>query len=388
LNIDVLEQDSMKYQQLKLKLLKNSAIVGLIATVVVSIVKGTEDAAIYLAGVAASMLYLLFLSLKTDTIATGSTDGGTRQRLGSPFANLRFFMPVLLLVGVALYNKSLGDQNPLGDSDGMFDTVTKEQFAVAVLGFLTYRVPLFVGQIQDAFAEFENDEKGAVLPGSAGVALQALKQQQNNADPTMGLASTDDLVTVLLVSGPQGTGRSELVEQLLQQNDDRLVAPKWLLRRDDGASFERLERRNEFLATDETSSSGLTKNSVFEAAAVSLGDDENTDKGSSKKVVVVDASVDLAKKLQTLSGTRLIGVWVGLQSVSDFEERIKNDIDSGKMSIPPEETEESVVRARIKEIINEIEYGLGSGIFEFTILNQDPEQSLKELKRAAEYAFK
>jgi hypothetical protein len=106
-----------------------------------------------------------------------------------------------------------------------------------------------------------------------------------------------------------------------------------------------------------------------------------------QRVVVVDASVDLAKRLQRLSGTRLIGVWVGLQAVSEFEERIEAGIISGAIPIPPEETKESVVRARIKDIINEIEYGLSSGIFEFTILNGDPEQSLKELKQAAAYAF-
>ena len=108
----------------------------------------------------------------------------------------------------------------------------------------------------------------------------------------------------------------------------------------------------------------------------------------SQKVVVVDANVDLAKELQRLSGTRLIGVWVGLQSVAEFEERIATGIASGEIPIPPDETKESVLRARIKDIITEIEYGLGSGIFEFTILNESPDQSLKELKEAAAYAFK
>jgi len=68
--------------------------------------------------------------------------------------------------------------------------------------------------------------------------------------------------------------------------------------------------------------------------------------------------------------------------------------------------EESYMRAKIKEIINEIDYGLGSGIFEFTILNNiqntdnnasdttststsaTSKSSLVELKEAASYAFK
>ena len=84
----------------------------------------------------------------------------------------------------------------------------------------------------------------------------------------------------------------------------------------------------------------------------------------------------------------MIGVWVGLNSVSEFEQRLQDEIASGKIVVPEDETEESVLRARIREIVSEIEFGLSSGIFEFTILNEDPNQSLKELKEAAGYCFK
>jgi guanylate kinase len=387
-NPDVLERDQLKYQQLKSKLLKNSALFGLVGTVLVNVLKGTEDAAIYFAGVVGSLLYLLFLSLKTDTIATGNNnEKSRRQQMGSPFANLRFFMPVLVLVGVSLYNQSRGESNPLAGADSTFDTVTQEQFAAAVLGFLTYRVPLFVGQVQDAFAEFQDDDGATNLAGSAGVALKALQASgEAAAAPTATSSITEELATILLVSGPQATGRSELVKMLLEQ-DERLVAPQWMLRRDDGATFERLERRGEFLAMDATSSAMLTKDSIF-AAAGNKQSSINDGKLETSKVVVVDASVDLAKKLQYLAGVRLIGVWVGLPTVSDFEQRIEKDIADGTIMIPEGESKESVIRARIKEIINEIEYGLSSGIFEFTILNQDPKQSVKELKQAAAYAFK
>jgi guanylate kinase len=384
---NILQQDQLKYQQLKLKLLKNSALVGLAGTVIASVVKGPEDAAIYFAGVVGSLLYLLFLSLKTDTIASPGSNGDNsqRQQLGSPISNLRFLMPILVLVGVSLYNQSRGDLNPMAGSDSIFDTVTQEQFGAAVLGFLTYRVPLFVGQIQDAFAESQESDDGATtLPGSAGVALKVLQSSPTTSDTDLSTSDVSDLVTILLVSGPQATGRSELVETLLSQ-DERLVAPKWLLRRDNGAVFERLQQRGEFLELDEAESCGLTKDSIFSAASA-IG--KVKDEIHNNRVVVVDASVDLAKKMQYLSGARLIGVWVGLPSVSAFEERIENDIANRKISIPEGETKESVIRARIKEIISEIEFGLGSGIFEFTILNEDPEQSIKELKQAASYAFK
>lgn len=379
---NVLQTDAERYAELKVRLLKQTLLAGLVGVVGVDLWKGPEDAAIYAAGSLGSLLYLLFLSFKTDTIATGNDTGNSAaQRLGSPLSNLRFFMPVLVLIGVSLYNAGRGDLNPLKDTSNVFETVTKEQFAVAIIGFLTYRIPLFVNQIRDAFKEMSDEDNGGLtLPGSAGVALQVLKDQQQQLTPSAS-AGTDasSLTTILLVSGPQATGRSDLVSKLVEQ-DERLVEPFWTRRLDDGATFERLEQRDEFLILNAAKSAGLTKEGVLTAATKAST--------SADRVVVVDADIELAKKLQRLSGAKLIGVWVGLESVADFEKRLSADIDSGKISIPPDETRESVIRARIKEIITEIEYGLSSGIFEFTILNKDDAESLRELKQAAEYCFK
>lgn len=364
INTDIVEADGLVYEQLKTNLLKNAAIAGFLGTVIVNIVKGTEDAIIYFAGAIASLAYLFFLSIKTDTLASPD------RKLGSNVSNLRFLMPVLVVVAVALWNQSLGDQNPLKDATNPFDRVTPEQFGSAVLGFLTYRIPLFLGQLQEALGE-DNTTTNSILPGSAGMALQLATATATTAPEVL---SKDTLIPVLLISGPQATGRDELVAQLLQE-DDRLVSPKLVDRISDGVTFDRLATRQEFLQTDQRF--GMTRDGILKAAP------------DSSKVVVVNADVNLAKKLSTsLSGARLIGVWVGLDSVQAFEQRIESQIDQGLIQVEDEETRESVVRARIKEIVKEIDYGLSSGIFEFTILNKDPTRSLKELKEAASYCFK
>jgi guanylate kinase len=392
INPDVVAQDGILYGELKFQLLKNAALTGLAGTILANILKGPEDAIIYFFGALASVVYLYFLSVKTDTLAS------PERKMGNDVANLRFLMPILLIVGVAIYNQSRGDMNPFKDSANMMETVTAEQFGAAILGFLTYRLPLFLGQIQEAFkqdGDSDGDDNSVVLPGSAGIAMQLAKggstTSSEEATPKSETATiAPELIPVLLVSGPQATGRSELVQRLIAQ-DDRLVAPTFADKIQDGVSFERLQSRNEFLQVDETGRYGLTKDSILTAAAAAAaantGDDDDDNKGV--VVVVVDASVSLAKELQkSLSGARLIGVWVGLNSVAEFEERLVADIESGKIVIPPDETQESILRARIKEIVNEIEYGLSSGIFEFTILNENPEASLEELKEAAAYCFK
>jgi guanylate kinase len=366
INKDVLEQDGLVYSALKGKLLRNAAIAGLAGTLITDLVKGVEDAAIYAAGALASLGYLFFLSVKTDTL--GSTD----SRLGKNVSNLRFLMPVFVIVGIALYNKSLGDANPV-QTDNPFDTVTKEQFAAAVIGFLTYRIPLFLTQLAEGLKDTQGD---LVVPGSAGVAMK-LVQQASSPDAASSFGD-DSLVPVVVVSGPQAAGRPELVERLIAESDGQFVAPKQLDRIKEGVTFERLENRDEILCIDKTGRYGLTKEGILKA----------TEGTETESVVVVDADVELAKKLVKMSGARLIGVWIGLNSVKEFESRLETMVDNGEIEIPEDETKESVIRGRIRQIVQEIEFGISSGIFEFTILNENNEDSLKQLREAAGYSFK
>ena len=59
---------------------------------------------------------------------------------------------------------------------------------------------------------------------------------------------------------------------------------------------------------------------------------------SSDQVVVVDANVALAKQVARISGLRLVGVWVGLDSVGEFEQRLEAAIADGNIAIPEDET--------------------------------------------------
>ena len=357
----IVQADGVLYSQLKGRVLKFVALTGLAGTVVADLTKGTEDAAIYFAGAVASLAYVFLLSVKTDTIASPDA------KFGNNLSNLRFVLPLIVLAGVALYNQSLGSANPV-QGGGAFDLVTTEQFASAILGFLTYRIPLFVIQIQDAL---KGDGDGIELPGSAGVAMKLAQDTTAVEDK-----ATSNLPTIFLISGPQATGRSELGKKLIEEGDGKYIAAPTVDKRQDPANYERIDQRDEFLSVKENRF-GYTKEGIL-AAAKSAGD---------RSVVVVDADVDFAKKLTAIPGLRLVGVWVGLTSVDEFEKRLEARIDSGDIELPEDETRESVVRARIREIVKEIEYGISSGVFEFTILNKDEDSSVKQLKEASSYCF-
>jgi guanylate kinase len=365
----VVEKDAEAYSLQKGQLLRAVAIAGVAGTLVADLVKGEQDAIIYAAGSLASVLYLLLLSVKTDTVAT------PEAKYGKSIANARWAMPALVLVGIALYNASLGEGNPVRDG-GLFDYITAEQYGAAILGFLTYRIPLFLIQIRNAFKDQETGQ--AVLPGSAGVAMKLISEDKaDSASDSTSLAS-DSLKTVLLVSGPQATGRSDLVRQLIEQGEGKYVAPMRVDRIKDGPEFDRLERREAFLEVDESGRYGLTKEGILKSCQACGRD----------SVVVIDANVDLAKQVTKISGLRLVSVWVGRESVQEFEQQLETDVERGIVRVSEDETKESVIRGKIRDIIQEIEYGISSGIFEFTILNANQEESLKQLREAASYCFK
>ena len=373
INQDVVKADGENYGKIKNDLIRNSAIAGAAGAIVAQLASGSNIAVVYAAGAFAGVAYLFLLGIKTDTV--GSADA----KLGSNISNLRFVFPGLVLVGVALTNKMSGDSNPVS-TPGLFSTVTPEQFGAAMAGFLTYRVPLFVSQLSPVVSESATD----MIPGSAGMAMR-LAQDAKKRGVDMSLLedkSADGLTTVFLVSGPEATGKSTLVNKLVQ-SDSRFVRPTLVDKIEDGVKFERLQQRGELLETDQSGRYGLCKEGVLQAAEQS-SDSENGE----QKVVVVDADVGLAKKLVGVSGARLVGVWIGLDDLDKFESRLKTKISSGLVPIPEDETEDTVLRAKVRQVVKDIEFGVVSGLFEFTILNEDIDDSLTQLKDAASYCFK
>ena len=376
INQDIVQDDFKNYSQLKIKLLKDAAIAGLIGTVVTDLVKGIDDALIYFAGAVAGIGYLFFLSVKTDTL--GSPD----MKMGNNISNLRFLLPLIVLVGVAIQNLIAGDASPVvanGNTLNVFRTVSPEQFGAAMLGFLTYRVPLFLSQL----TPLVSDSAGLLLPGSAGMAMQLAKEAKS-AKQQIGKKRSildSDLTTILVVSGPQGAGKTELVQRLIEESEGRLVPPKRLDIISEPILYEKLVSKDEILQVDKSGRYALTKDGILSAAMKAKSEE---DVG---QVVVVDADVNLCKKLVMIGGSRIVGVWIGLDSVDKFESNLKKLLASGEIPIPENETEESVLRAKIREIVKDIEYGVVSGIFEFTILNDDFDESLSQLKSAADYCF-
>jgi len=379
-NEDVVRTDGEAYDRIKFALLGDAALAGLAGAALVGLSSGPEYAAIYAAGAAAGVGYLYLLGVKTDTL--GVRPG---ERLGSSASNARFLLPVAVLGAVALWNAASSGDDGLGGavaSPGMFSTVSPGQFGSAMIGFLTYRVPLFARQLFPVLSESIVD----IMPGSAAMAVRmvsdAKKREGASSEsypppPSLYSSSSssssprdDNLVTILLISGPEGTGKTTLVNRLLDE-DVRFVRPTRVDRVSDGAKFERLESRGEFLEVDWSGRYGLSREGILGAAAAAAGGAGNHSGGaagtatpspsSGKKVVVVDADVSLARKLVDLSGARLVGVWIGLDDIDKFESLLRGKIASGKIDVPEGETEDAVLRAKVRQVVKDIEFGVVSG---------------------------
>jgi len=363
IDFGIVESDMETYQKFKDQLLSKTAQLSAVGLLLTVLLKGQTDAIAYACGSAAGVFYLLFLYIKTDTI------GSEEDKYGKKISNVRFAAPFLAVALVSLYNFSLGEANPLAGKVNLFSTVTADQYGAIIIGFLTYRVPLLSIQISEQFKDEEMN-----LPGSAGIAMKLTKKEKEN--DAIRSEADGELKTVLLVSGPQAAGRTELVERLISESDGRYVKPNMIDGLEDAINFEILESRNEFLMMDETGRYGLTGQSILNT---------NTTDDS---VVIIDADTSMVRELAKIGGIRLVGVWVGLDATEKFEERLKAQIENGALSIPENESESSYLRRKIKEVVSDIEYGITSGIFEFTILNDDQEKSIEELKDGASYCFK
>mmetsp|Transcript_30733 Transcript_30733/g.35037 ORF Transcript_30733/g.35037 Transcript_30733/m.35037 type:complete len:546 (+) Transcript_30733:8-1645(+) len=361
IDFDILDSDLERYEKFKGNLLSKTAQLSAIGLFLAVLLKGQADAIAYTCGSAAGIFYLLLLYIKTDTV--GSDDA----KYGKSISNVRFAAPFIAFVIVSLYNLSLGEANPIGEKNDLFSTVTADQYAATTIGFLTYRIPLLIQLVSDQFSSEEIN-----LPGSAGIALK-LAKKDNNLEMN---EAVDNLKTVLLISGPQAAGRTELVKRLISESDGRYVEPNMIDGLVNAINFELLESKDEFLMTDQTGRYGLTGQSIL---------DTNTTDDS---VVIIDADTSVVKKLSMVAGIRLIGVWVSLDATEKFEDRLKTQIAQGMLTIPEDESESSFIRKKIKEVVSDIEYGITSGIFEFTILSDDQEKSIKELKDAASYCFR
>jgi len=204
---------------------------------------------------------------------------------------LRFLLPFFLVGVVAIRNIQIGVDDDVIASGNFLSTVSKEQIAAIVLGFLTYRIPLFLRQLAQPLLAGDS-----ILPGSAGIAFQMLKEQQDGA--ISSTAATEQLPTT------EGTGKTSLIKRFMEDDKEHnFVLPRLVDKIAEGPRFEVMEGRGQILKMMD-SRYALSVDGILNATT-------STTTGK-QQAVVIDADVDLARQLLALASSgkpiRIIGV--------------------------------------------------------------------------------
>lgn len=104
------------------------------------------------------------------------------------------------------------------------------------------------------------------------------------------------------------------------------------------------------------------------------------------QVCIVDAARPLVKALMGVGDVALIGVWVSLDSIEAIEDRIRTTLASGARARDSPDLD-SDVRGMVRQAVDDIEFGVMSGVFDFTVINNSDEQeSMETIRRAVEFA--
>eukprot|EP00903_Cladosiphon_okamuranus_P012738 g11908.t1 len=367
------------YEDLKRRLVVDAALFGAVGAFATFQIFGANQGLLFALGALASVAYVILLEKSADDVASGKQDVGTKLK-----GDARFAVPVLLIVALAAKNYMA---NPGGAV--AFNLIPKEEFAAAMIGFIApSRLPLLYREVKSSL---KGDEVLDMLPGSIGQG-RAILRSMGESGEAVGMAEEmagPSVTRVIVVSGPKCLGKTTLVNKMLAE-DSRLAQPAWCTTRPLRASevegedvlftrqvkFEELERKSNFLHVykdDSGESYGLRLEDILAIAQ----------KG---KVCVIDADMTLVKALTGVADLALIGVWVSLDSIEAIEERIRTTLVSGgaKEDSPKLEAD---VRGLVRQAVEDIEYGVMSGVFDFTVINNSDEQeSMETVRRAVEFA--
>ena len=396
LDPDQVEEAAVAYEELKKRLALDGALAGFVGAGLIGVVlQSVADSVAFAIGALASVAYVLLLGRAADKVGDPQKD---------LMSSSRFAPPVLAFLTLAAYHYAMDPA-----SIQPFSIVPRDEFAATAAGILSYRVPLLARGVG---GELDASDVASLLPGSLGVAAKAIADEEeerllsSEEDP----AAVPVQDSILVVCGPPGTGKTTLTKKLLAE-DDRFVAPKWtLLTPAQGATYDDRPRldvvQDEQLATKLAAEAPVlldcprslydpvTPEPMMETFAAAprwiLRRSELLNRPDGK-IPVLDCDVETARQLEYLAGSRLVGVWVSMDSEEAIQDRLSGlELQRASTSDADDIVAlvNKTVTTKLRPLIDDLEFGISSPMFDYTIItDHDFPTSYARLLRAANFAF-
>eukprot|EP00302_Diacronema_sp_CCMP2436_P026873 CAMPEP_0179936270 /NCGR_PEP_ID=MMETSP0983-20121128/13595_1 /TAXON_ID=483367 /ORGANISM="non described non described, Strain CCMP 2436" /LENGTH=556 /DNA_ID=CAMNT_0021841697 /DNA_START=258 /DNA_END=1928 /DNA_ORIENTATION=+ len=393
------EGGMLEYNELKWRLVRESALVSAAGAAGALAFLGVESAEAYALGATAGIGYLALLSLTVDSVG----GGGLAEKL----APLRLVAPVTPFVAFAASNYFSLHQSGVGlslyaeDGGGFLASglIPKQQFLAMAVGVLTHRLPLLARELQSILslgAEEANRQssqslqagarstdslpkKGSLAAGAAmfgGAAKAAEVAKAATAAREAGAKAAQGRRRPIVICGPSAVGKSTLIKRLTSELGAGLAfAVSTTTRKPRPGEVEGIDYR--FVSVEKFER--LLGEGGF-VEWVQGGDSTyyGTEAAELRRVgealgqaAVLDVDVKGAEAVYSLPGLEPCCIFVSPPSLAALESRLRARGTEG----------ETEMMYRMRKASSEIEAAATLRIFEHYLINDDVDKTYAELKQ-------
>lgn len=350
-----------EYARLQASMLRQTAIIGVLCSILPLFVGKPNLSLAYGLGASASLLYLALLQRAVDAVGKPSPL--------SRLLPLRFAVPVLPFILLAVL-----EQHQFS-SALLFGSLSKPDALAIVLGLLTYKAPLFWrtgGEFVDGMADIELGKTG-MLGTAAALTARQIQKRRDNKDENVEIETPKASRPVLVFSGPSGAGKGTLMNRLFQEFPTRFqfcVSHTTRPKRDG-----EVDGREYHFVTKEQFEQMITEEKLVEYAEVHgnyYGSSFSAvnEVLSSGRTCVLDVDVQGIESIRAKDlalDSRF--VWIAPPSLTVLEERLRK---RGSES-------ESSIKKRLETAMRELSYAATKNVFDVIIVNDNVETAFEEL---------
>jgi len=397
-NLEVLKQDMVTYEELKKRIVLNTLKFGGVGTVAAQLAFGSDVSVSYLLGSASGALYLYFLGKKTDAIGSSFTLEGNnsvvQNKMDELMAKSRLLVPVLL-IGLLAAKSSFVDGRLLEP----FSALSRDSFLGAIAGFLTYRVSLFFTEVA---SEIRTEDYLSVVPGSMAEGYRLSKGMQAKEDAKKLANGLDQLTTIVFITGPQAAGRTSIASRLKKSGGKNVLQQVAYMTTDLEAS-QKYPSRYQYIGADELDKlreegkliyegeeKGVFGKSTNIALAIDMfkapsspttaqaGNNKNIASTPPKTYFLIDGPPEILDSLSKVSTFQLLNIWISLQTKEQFIEKATQIVQKDAIDELKGSKDKSTLAQRsaqqVTDLVNDAArditfYMQKAPLFEYTLLN-------------------